>query len=157
MQSVGARYAPPLVLLAVAAGFTLMAQSFGEASRTMPQLIGAATALFCALDAVSRSGTAAGRSVARWLNPAASAVPTAPRHRQALAIGGLALLVGGMVLLGLLPAVFGFGLLALRLRGGRSWLEAALAGAGMALAVWLLFGSLLGLRLFPGLLFGGAW
>ncbi|HLZ68248.1 MAG TPA: tripartite tricarboxylate transporter TctB family protein [Aliidongia sp.] len=151
-------YALPLVLLALAVGFTVMAQRFGAASRAMPQLVGGTMAIFCLMDAVSRSDTELGRRLLQWANPAvpvASAAP--PRHLQWVALVALAALVAMMVFVGVVPAVVAFGLFALRYRAGRSWIVAAALGGSVALAIWLLFGLLLGLPLFPGLLFGGTW
>jgi len=151
-------YALPLVLLALAIGFIVMAQRFGAASRAMPQLVGGTMVIFCLLDALSRTNTELGRRLSRWVNPAVSAVSVAPpRHRQRVALAGLTALVVAMILVGVLPAVAAFGLLALRYRAGRSWLMGATLGGAVALAIWLLFGLLLALPLFPGLLFGGVW
>ena len=148
----------PAILVLVALCYVVMAQWFGVASRTVPQLVGAVTGVLCLLDTVSRTDTPSGRAIIRWLNPAGEGeMVVAHRHRQTLAVAGLAMLALAMVLVGLLPAVALFGLLALRFRAGRGWLVSAGAGAGIALVIWVLFSLVLGLRLFPGLLFGGAW
>ena len=151
-------YLLPLLLLGVAAAYVIMAQGFGVASRTVPRLVGVVTAVLCVLDAVSRTETSAGRAVTSWLNPAgAGDIAVMHRHRQGLALAGVAALVAAMVTIGILPAVASFGLLALRFRAGRGWATSLAAGAAIAGVIWALFGLVLGLHLFPGLLFGGGW
>jgi Tripartite tricarboxylate transporter TctB family len=155
-------YAAPVALLALAAGFTAMAAKYGAASRTVPQLIGSATMLFCALDVVSRSGTPWGRRLAAWLNPAglSQVGPIAERRRsqqrrQFAAVGGVAGFTLALVLAGLLPSVAAFVALALRIGAGQSWRNSLLIAAAATFLVWLLFAVLLRLVPFPGLLFGG--
>jgi hypothetical protein len=48
-------------------------------------------------------------------------------------------------------------LLALRFGAGRGWLFSLVGAAGMMLLVWAVFARLLGLEIFPGLLFDGEW
>jgi hypothetical protein len=158
----GAAYAAPVALLALAAGFMAVAEQYGAASRTMPQLIGGATMLFCALDIISRSGTLWGRRIAAWLNPAGltDAGPIAERHRpqrrrQWAAVGGVAGFTLALVLAGLLPAVAAFVALALRRGAGQGWRNSLMTAAAITLLVWLLFAVLLRLVPFPGLLLGG--
>jgi hypothetical protein len=155
-------YAVPLVLLALAAGFVAAAAQYGAASRTVPQLIGGATMLFCALDIISRSDTLWGRRIAASLNPAglADASPVAERHRpprrrQAAAVGGIAGFTLALVLAGLLPSVAAFVTLSLRCGAGQGWRSSLLTATAVTLMVWLLFAVLLRLVPFPGLLFGG--
>jgi hypothetical protein len=153
-----AGYATPVALLTLAAGFTAATAQYGAASRTVPQLIGGTTMLFCALDLVSRSDTLWGRRLAAWLNPAGRAKdgPGAGSHwrRQAAAVCGVAGFTLALVLLGLLPAVAAFMTLALRYGARQGWRISLLTAAAVTLMVWLLFAALLGLMSFPGLLFG---
>jgi hypothetical protein len=155
-------YAAPVGLLALAAGFTAAAEQYGAASRTVPQLIGGATMLFCALDILSRSETPWGRRIAASLNPAGltEAGSVAERHRsqrrrQGIAVGGIAGFTLALVLVGLLPSVAAFVTLALRCGAGQGWRTSLLIAAAVTLMVWLLFAVLLRLVPFPGLLFAG--
>lgn len=156
-------YLLPVLLLVMAAGFTLMSSRFSPASRAVPQLVGGAMLLLCALDLVSRSGTGPGRRVMAWLNPAGLTEGTEDSgirrrlRRQGLAVGGIAGFVLALVAAGILPAVAVFCLCALRLGAGLGWPRSLVAAAGIAGMVWVLFGVLLGLDLFPGLLLGGEW
>jgi hypothetical protein len=65
--------------------------------------------------------------------------------------------LAAMLLVGVLPTVPVFMLVALRFGAGRGWLVSVVGAAGMVLLVWAVFARLLGLEIFPGLLFDGDW
>jgi hypothetical protein len=48
-------------------------------------------------------------------------------------------------------------LIALRFGARKSWLFSLVGAAGMVLLVWAVFARLLGLDIFPGVLFDGDW
>jgi hypothetical protein len=152
-------YIAPVALLVLAAGFIIGTAQYGAASRTVPQLIGGATMLFCALDIVSRSDTPWGRRIAARLNPAGLAATERDRRpqrqRQGVAVAGIAGFALALVLAGLLPSIAAFVALALRCGAGQGWRTSLLTAAAVTLAIWLLFAVLLQLVPFPGLLLGG--
>ena len=155
-------YAPPAVLLLVSIGFLAMAYGFNADSAAMPLLIGWAMIVLTALDLVTRMRVPLGDALTRALNPsslAASHEPPTPSRtlRQATAIGALVVFVAAMLLVGVLPCVPVFTLVALRFGAGKSWLFSVVGALGMLLLIWAVFAKLLGLDIFPGLLFDGDW
>ncbi len=155
-------WGPPVLLFAVAVGFTALTGQFSPAARAVPRLVGLVVLLLCALDLLSRLDAPIGRALAGWLNPAGLTEPhqgvdRALMARQMAATGATIGFVAAFVLLGVLPAVALFGVLALRFGGRLGWRTGLATSAAMTGLVWLLFGRVLGLALFPGLLFGGVW
>ena len=80
-----------------------------------------------------------------------------PPARVAVAVSGIVLLVAGMTLVGILPTVPVFILIALRWGGGRSLTTSLLAAVLLTGLLWGTFGGLMRLELYPGLFFGGDW
>jgi len=155
-------WGPPALFFALAVGFTAMTGQFSPAARAVPRLIGIAMLILCGLDLLSRLTTQTGRLIARWLNPAGleEGPPTAdPRlaRRQGAATFAVVAFVASFAVLGILPAVALFTLLAPRLGGRIAWPRSLAIAAAMTALIWLLFARVLGLPLFPGLLFGGTW
>jgi hypothetical protein len=128
----------------------------------MPILIGWAMLILTALDLATRLRTPLGDAIARALNPS-SLVETPetpiPRRtlRQIIGVAALVLFVTAMVLIGVLPSVPVFTLIALRFGAGKTWLFSLIGAVSMVLLVWVVFARLLGLDIFPGLLFDGDW
>ena len=93
-----------------------------------------------------------------WLNPAGDADKMLEHKRYpALKQIGAVLWVAGfaaaMVLIGILYAVPLYVFASLYLRGRRSLLLAAGVSAAATAMIWLLFVAVLGLELYPGVLF----
>jgi hypothetical protein len=82
-----------------------------------------------------------------------AARPEAMGHAW-IAIGMLVFLVVGLLSIGILPAAALFTLIAFLLNGSRK-VPAILIAAVFTFLIWLIFGELLQLQLFPGMLFGG--
>lgn len=152
---------PPLVLLLLSLGFVIVGFSYNAASRSVPELIGGAMLVLTTLDVVSRSPTRLGRLLVRWLNPAglSEGHETSPqlRRRQAVAMAGMVGFGSAIVWLGVLVSVPVFALVALRFGARRGIGFSLLVAAVTTLAIWALFTPLLGLQLWPGILFGGEW
>ena len=141
----------PSVVWLLALGFLIGAQSFSPAARAVPRLFGWTTLVLASIDVFSRMrprspDTAAANTEAR-----------VPPARVAVAVGGIVLLVAGMTLVGILPTVPVFILIALRWGGGRSLTMSLLVAVLLTGLLWGTFGGLLRLELYPGLLFGGDW
>src|SRR4029077_20830565 len=113
------------------------------------------------LDLVSRTRTKAGTVLMHWLNPAGDADKMLEHKRYpALKQIGAVLWVAGfaaaMVLIGILYAVPLYVFASLYFRGGRPLILAVAVSAGATAMIWTLFVAVLGLQLYPGMLFGGA-
>ena len=136
---------PALCFGVVAIAYLFACRGIPAAAAAMPIQVGWVTLLLCAADLVA---------LQMW-PPARPMLERANVRRQAIAVGGVLLLGGAMLVFGLLPAVAVFVFAATRL-AGRSGTLTSLAIAGLVtLALYLIFAQLLQLDLFPGLLFGG--
>jgi hypothetical protein len=151
LQACGRRCLFPGIVWLLALGFLIEAQSFSPAAGAVPQLIGWATLLVTSIDLCSRIR----------LRPAdtdvAGTQTRVPPARVAVAVSGALLLVAGMTLVGILPSVPVFILIALRWGGGRSLTKSFLAAFILTGLLWGTFTGLMRLDLYPGLLFGGDW
>ena len=155
-------FLPPLLLGVVSVGFLVIGYGFSADSGAMPILIGWAMIVLTGLDLLTRLRTPLGDALARALNPSALTETAEPRQpfrtvRQLVAVGAVLLFVAAMVLVGVLASVPVFMLVALRFGAGKSWLFSVVGAAVMLLLVWAVFARLLGLDIFPGLLFDGDW
>lgn len=152
-----AAYVPAFGLLLVTIGYLWIGYGYKPEVRAFPEGVAWVMVVLLLLDLASRTETAAGRALLRWLNPAASTEPPPQPVRQQIAavlwVAGFAAL---LVVLGILLAVPVFVFAALRLRARRGWGACVVATAGATVFVWLLFSVLLRLSLYPGLIFGGA-
>ena len=152
-------YAPALAAAATASLYLAAAYGYSSDARAAPLLIGWSVIVLAALDFASRTQTAVGAALTRWLNP----VGTDRREghaaysvtRQITAIAWIAGFVAAFALIGALYAIPLYVFAATRWRGGRPWLACALSAAVTLAGVWLLFAKLLRLELYPGVLFGG--
>ena len=135
----------------LALGFLIEAQTFSPAARAVPRLFGWTTLVLASMDLFSRMrprspDTAAANTEAR-----------VPPARAAVAVGGIVLLVAGMTLVGILPTVPVFILIALHWGGSRSLATSLLTAILLTGLLWGTFGGLLRLELYPGRFFGGDW
>jgi hypothetical protein len=153
------KYLAPLALWVVTALYLIAAYGYAPDSRAFPAMVAWTMIVLLSLDVVSRTETAAGRAVTRWLNPAAQEIdPVAsvyPVAKQAAAILWVAGFAAALVLVGVLCAIPAYVFASLRWRGGRPVWICALTAGGATLFVWALFSLVLRLQLYPGLLFGG--
>jgi hypothetical protein len=155
-------YLPATAATAVAAVYLGAAYQYSPEARATPLLIGWTVVALAMLDIASRTQTGLGRRLAGWLNP----VTTRPRHgegpagypigRQIVAMIWIAGFVAGFALIGATYAIPLYVFAATRWRGGRPYLVCLISAAGTLAGIWFLFGWLLRLELYPGLLFGGA-
>ena len=153
-------YLPAAALLLLTTVYLVTAYGYSAESRAMPVLIAAATLIVLLLDILSRTQTALGIALLRWLNPAAEQEVAKPADRGRLVrqVAALLWLAGftlALLLVGVLYAVPIYVFASMRLRGRRSYFVSLAGGLGMALLIWLLFAALLRVPLYPGLLFGG--
>lgn len=153
---------PPAVMWLLSAGYLAMAYGFPPEARMVPVLIGWSMLVLSALDLLSRLSIPAGRLVARALNPSLLQEPLPDSSagqwpRQTVAVVAVVVLALGLLLLGVMIAVPLFMLPAMRFGAGRKWWSSLLGAAAMALLMWAVFARLLGLDLYPGLLFHGGW
>jgi hypothetical protein len=154
------RYLPPLVVLAVTAGFLVLTYRLPPAARAMPVLVGWAALVLASIDLVSRTHGRFGHALMKALNPAGlkEEEAEAPAGVWALAtgIGLVVLLLTAFLLLGVLIAAPLTIFTALIVANRRELISSLLIAGGATAIIWLLFSVLLRLHLYPGLLFGGA-
>lgn len=153
-------YMPAAAAAAVAAIYLGAAYQYSPEARATPLLIGWTVAALAGLDIASRTQTRAGRALAGWLNPG-----TRPRHgaghaeypvgKQIMAMVWIAGFLAGFALIGATYAIPLYVFAATRWRGGRPYWVCLVSAACTLAGIWFLFGWLLRLELYPGLLFGG--
>lgn len=154
-------YMPAAAAAAVAAVYLGTAYQYSPEARATPLLIGWTVVALAGLDIASRTQTRLGRALAGWLNPGAR-----PRHgaghaeypvsRQIMAMVWIAGFLAGFALIGATYAIPLYIFAATRWRGGRPYWVCLVSAACTLAGIWFLFGWLLRLELYPGLLFGGS-
>jgi hypothetical protein len=154
-------YIPAAGAAAVAAVYLGAAYRYSPDARAAPLLIGWTVIVLAVLDIVSRTQTPVGRALSGFLNP----VTNRPRHlhgaapqpaaKQIMAIAWIAGFVAAFALIGAMLAIPIYVFAATRWRGGRPFAVCLLSAAVTIASIWFLFGWLLRLELYPGLLFGG--
>jgi hypothetical protein len=156
-----ADYLPAIAAAAAAGVYLAAAYGYSPDARAAPLLIGWTVVALAALELASRTQTPLGATLTRWLNPGAAHRREGHGHaaypvtRQIMAIVWIAGFVLAFALIGALYAIPLYVFAATRWRGHRPWLACAISAAVTLAGVWLLFGRLLRLELYPGLLFGG--
>jgi hypothetical protein len=152
-RGIGKRYYFPGVVWLLALGFLLQAHTFSAAAAAVPLLIGWTTLALTSIDLITRMRQRPPESAAEV--PGTDA--RVPATRVVVAISGVVLLVAGMTLVGILPTVPVFILIALRWGGGRGLTTSVVTALILTGLLWSTFGALMRLDLYPGLLFGGDW
>jgi hypothetical protein len=155
-------YLPAAAAAAIAAVYLGAAYRYSPEARATPLLIGWTVVALAGLDIASRTQTRVGRTLAGWLNP----VTTRLRHgagpvdypigKQIMAIVWIAGFLAGFALIGATYAIPLYVFAATRWRGGRRYVVCLISAACTLAGIWFLFGWLLRLELYPGLLFGGS-
>jgi hypothetical protein len=155
-------YLPAAAAAGIAAIYLGAAYQYSPEARATPLLIGWTVMALAGLDIASRTQTPVGRTLAGWLNP----VTKRPRHsaahgeypivKQIMAIVWIAGFLAGFALIGATYAIPLYVFAATRWRGGRSYVVCLVSATATLAGIWFLFGWLLRLELYPGLLFGGS-
>jgi hypothetical protein len=153
-------YMPALGLLVLTIGYLATAYNYSPDSRAVPAGVAWVMVVLVILDLVSRTRTAVGVTLMHWLNPAGDAANMAehkryPALKQVGAVAWIAAFAAAMVFIGILYAVPIYVFASLYVRGKRPLLLAAGVAFAATAAIWLLFAAVLGLELYPGMLFGG--
>lgn len=156
-----ADYLPALGLLVLTIGYLVTAYGYTPDARAVPAGVAWVMLLLVTLDLVSRTRTQVGLTLMHWLNPAGD--PEAmkdhkryPLLKQAGAVLWIAAFAAAMLLIGILYAVPLYVFASIYFRGARPLLVAVAVSAGATAMIWTLFVAVLGLQLYPGMLFGGA-
>jgi hypothetical protein len=149
------RYLPTVVAWIGTAMYLAVAYTYKPAPRAMPLLIGWAVWVLLSLDLAAMTPTMIGRNLTSWLNPARDQDDRAvyPAARQLAALGSIAALTTGLILIGILPAVALYVFGVMRFFGRRPYRVAALTTAAVTLFVWLMLAQVLRIDLYPGLIF----
>jgi hypothetical protein len=153
-------YLPAAGLLVLTIGYLATAYNYSPDARAVPAGVAWVMLVLVGLDLVSRTRTALGATLMHWLNPAGDADKMAdhkryPALKQIGAVLWIAGFAAAMLLIGILYAVPLYVFASLFFRGKRSLLLAAGVSATATAMIWLLFVAVLGLELYPGMLFGG--
>jgi Tripartite tricarboxylate transporter TctB family len=154
-------YMPAAGLFVVTILYLATAYRYSPDARAVPAGVAWVTLVLATLDILSRTRTHFGMALMHWLNPAGDADKMKEHKRYpALSQIGAVLWIAGfaaaMVFIGILYAVPLYVFASLFFRGRRSLLLAAGVSAAATAMIWLLFVMVLGLELYPGMLFGGA-
>ena len=156
-----ADYLPALGLLILTIGYLATAYGYAPDARAVPAGVAWVMLGLVLLDLVSRTRTTLGLTLMHWLNPAGD--PAAmkdhkhyPLLKQIGAVVWVAAFAAAMLLIGILYAVPLYVFASLYFRGGRPLILAAAVSAAATAMIWTLFVAVLGLQLYPGMLFGGA-
>jgi hypothetical protein len=149
-------YLPALGLWLLTAIYLDMSYGYKPLVREFPAGVAWVMIILLTLDLASRTQTRLGRTLTRWLNPAADAPqPDRAAAREVSAILWIAGFTALLMLAGILCAVPLFIFATMRFRARRPYGTSLLAAAGATLVIWLLFEQLLRLSLYSGPLFGG--
>jgi hypothetical protein len=145
----------PLLLLLGMIAFLVVSYGYSPEERALPVLVAWATIFFLALEILVQAGTPLGKRIdtilqGREAKPAAEPPPIGRALRYA--VGWTGLVVGLSVLIGLLPAVFIYIGLSLRIDGGKPLPRALIAAAAVTVFAWLLFEWGLSYELYRGML-----
>jgi hypothetical protein len=153
-------YLPAAGLLALTIFYLATAYRYSPEARAVPAGVAWVMLVLVMLDLVSRTRTAMGTTLMHWLNPAGDPDKMADHKRySALKQIGAVLWIAGfaaaMVLIGILYAVPLYVFASLYFRGKRSLTLAVGVSAAATAMIWLLFVAVLGLELYPGMIFSG--
>jgi hypothetical protein len=144
---------PPVIVGAVAVGFTIWAQQYGAIPRRLPTVVGVSMAALAVLDLLSRFDT----RLAAWLRLVLGADfanremkhdPAFPR--EAAMIGWMVAAIAAIWVLGLLPAIPIYIVAYMRLWGGRPWASSLISAAIVLAFVFIVFELLLDYPLYRG-------
>jgi hypothetical protein len=154
-------YLPAIGLLLLTIGYLATAYNYAPDARAVPAGVAWVMLVLVILDLVSRTRTSVGATLMRWLNPAGDAAAMKehkryPALKQIGAVMWIAAFAAAMLLVGILYAVPLYVFASVYFRGGRSVIVALAVAAGATVMIWVLFVAVLGLQLYPGMLFGGA-
>jgi len=153
LRGLGKRCFFPGIVWLLALGFLLEAHTFSPAAAAVPLLIGWTTLVLTSIDLFTRI-----REPSKVADAdVTDTEPPVPATRVVIAVSGAVLLVAGMTLVGILPTVPVFILIALRWGGGRSLTTSVVTALILTGLLWGTFGALMRLDLYPGLFFGGDW
>ena len=152
-------YLPAFGLLLVTVLYLTLSYGYPAKARVFPAMVAWVMLGLVVLDILSRTHTTFGIAILRALNPAAEAHTNDPKRKGWREIGAMLWIAGfvaTVLLIGLLSAIPLYIFASMRFRGGCSYLACLTAAGVTTLFVWLMFGVLLRLSLYPGLLFTGA-
>lgn len=151
-------YLPALGFLAFTIVYLSMAYTYEDDARAFPSGVAWVMLALTLLDLVTRTKTPVGIALLRVFNPAAEDhVPARgldlPPLKQIFAILWIFGFAALLYLIGILAAVPAYVFVSMRFRSGLSYLLSIAVAVLMALIIWALFGLVLRIDLYPGLLF----
>jgi hypothetical protein len=150
-----------ILVLALSVSYLLWAKTYPPAAGAVPVLVAWTTIVLSIVDAVSQFQTPLGRWVRRLVTAEKivewkmEGDEDAPLTRILLAVAWISGYLTALFLIGFMIATPIYILSYMRIHGGRSLRDSALAAAATTLAIWLTFVLLFRYPLYPGVLFGG--
>jgi hypothetical protein len=150
-----------ILVLALSIGYLLWAKTYPPAAGAVPVLVAWTTIVLSIVDAVSQFETPLGRWVRRLVTAEKivewkmEGDEDAPLTRILLAVAWISGYLTALFLIGFMIATPIYILSYMRIHGGRSLRDSALAAAATTVAIWLTFVLLFRYPLYPGVLFGG--
>jgi len=147
----------PLVLLLFMAGFLIASYRYDPEARALPVLVAGVTIGLLLLEILVQAGTRTGRRIEALLqrhdvSPEPERVPIVKALVYAIVWPGL--LVGLTLLIGILPAVFVYVGLSLKVDGAKPLPRALATAIAVTVFAWLLFEWGLSYQLYRGMLIG---
>jgi hypothetical protein len=150
-----------ILVLALSVSYLLWAKTYPPAAGAVPVLVAWTTIVLSIVDAVSQFETPLGRWVRRLVTAEKivewkmEGDEDAPLTRILLAVAWISGYLTALFLIGFMIATPIYILSYMRIHGGRSLRDSALAAAATTVAIWLTFVLLFRYPLYPGVLFGG--
>ena len=158
MTDTGRNLLVSLVVLALAIGYLVWADTFPRPSASVPMLVAWITIALAAIDVVAHTDTGIGRRVAGALSGRAHLEAVGDLRitaKEWLAVAWMAGSLAAIVVAGFLAGMFVYVAGYMVVHGRLSWRLSLYVASGTVFSCWLVFDELLKIGLYRGVLFEG--